>query len=105
MKDSNALPNTSQLSEAKRALLEKYLRADTPQPVKADRAGIVTPIQGCESIEKRSTSIVDGSYEDAALLTDANSRSPLIAVQREGSRRPFFYMHVHWEGGAFYCFT
>ncbi len=102
MKDSNALPDTSQLSEAKRALFEKYLRGDIPQPVQADRAVTATPTQGHESIETCST---DGSYEHAVPLTGTDSRSPLVAVQREGSRRPFFYMHVHWEGGAFYCFT
>src|SRR5438132_12193046 len=32
-------------------------------------------------------------------------RTSLVAVQPSGSRRPFFYLHVHWQGGAFYCFT
>ena len=32
-------------------------------------------------------------------------RVSLIPVQKNGSRRPFFYMHVHWIGGAFYSFT
>lgn len=32
-------------------------------------------------------------------------RVSLIPVQKHGSRRPFFYMHVHWIGGAFYSFT
>jgi hypothetical protein len=105
MKDSNALPDTSQLSEAKRALLEKYLRGDIPQLAQADRAVNATPTRGSESIETPSASTADGSYEHAVPLTGTDSRSPLVAVQREGSRRPFFYMHVHWEGGAFYCFT
>lgn len=32
-------------------------------------------------------------------------RVSLIPIQKNGSRRPFFYMHVHWIGGAFYSFT
>jgi pimeloyl-ACP methyl ester carboxylesterase len=30
---------------------------------------------------------------------------PVVAVQRGGSRRPLFYIHIHTEGGAFYCFN
>jgi len=32
------------------------------------------------------------------------SRAPLLAVQASGSRRPFFFLHGDWTGGAFYCF-
>jgi len=31
-------------------------------------------------------------------------RTPLVAVQAGGSRRPFFYLHGAWESDAFYCF-
>lgn len=39
------------------------------------------------------------------LLSQIDARSSLISVQASGSRRPFFYVHVHWDTGAFYCFT
>ena len=32
-------------------------------------------------------------------------RCKLIRVQNEGPRRPFFFLHGDWTGGAFYCFT
>ena len=35
----------------------------------------------------------------------AIDRTPVVAIQPTGSRRPFFYLHVHWQGGAFYCFN
>ena len=31
-----------------------------------------------------------------------DSRAPLVAVQAGGSRRPFFYLHGEWRGGALY---
>jgi amino acid adenylation domain-containing protein len=34
------------------------------------------------------------------------SRTPMIALQTGGQhRRPFFFLHGDWTGGAFYCFT
>src|SRR5450755_813659 len=44
----------------------------------------------------------------AATLTkdiDQTSRTSVIAVQASGSRRPFFFLHGDWTGGAFYCFA
>jgi thioesterase domain-containing protein/acyl carrier protein len=35
---------------------------------------------------------------------EMHSRAPLLAVQASGSRRPFFFLHGDWTGGAFYCF-
>jgi len=29
----------------------------------------------------------------------------VLPVQAEGSRRPFFFLHGDWTGGAFYCFA
>src|SRR6266516_3467410 len=34
--------------------------------------------------------------------TKTDSRAPLVAVQAGGSRRPFFYLHGEWRGGALY---
>ena len=32
----------------------------------------------------------------------SDSLAPLVAVQASGSRRPFFFLHGEWMGGAFY---
>ena len=32
------------------------------------------------------------------------SRIPVVAVQADGSRRPFFFLHGDFNGGPFYCF-
>ena len=31
------------------------------------------------------------------------SRTPLVAVQAGGTKRPFFFLHGDWAGGGFYC--
>jgi amino acid adenylation domain-containing protein len=35
---------------------------------------------------------------------ERNTRTPIVAIQAHGSRRPFFYLHGAWNSGAFYCF-
>jgi len=75
------MSDTTELSEAKRALLEKYLRGDIPQ---AARTANVS--SQCKKAE------VDGL------------RGRAVAVQTDGSRQPFFYLHGDWRGKAFYCF-
>ncbi|GAC1398979.1 MAG: hypothetical protein NVSMB49_08130 [Ktedonobacteraceae bacterium] len=32
-----------------------------------------------------------------------DQRSPFVAIQTSGSKRPFFFLHGDYEGGAFYC--
>ena len=32
-------------------------------------------------------------------------KARVLPVQAEGSRRPFFFLHGDWTGGAFYCFA
>jgi amino acid adenylation domain-containing protein len=34
--------------------------------------------------------------------TRIDGRAPLVVVQEEGSRRPFFYLHGEWKGGGLY---
>jgi amino acid adenylation domain-containing protein len=34
--------------------------------------------------------------------TQDGTRTPLLPVQTGGSKRPFFFLHGQWEGGAFY---
>ncbi|BCL81641.1 hypothetical protein ccbrp13_41060 [Ktedonobacteria bacterium brp13] len=36
--------------------------------------------------------------------TQAGPRSPLIPVQTAGAKKPFFFLHGDWTGGAYYCF-
>jgi hypothetical protein len=72
------------LSEAKQALLEKYLR------------GVVGSASATKTVGKLPETPPPASPEEA--------RTPLVAVQTQGKKRPFFYLHVHWQGGAFYSF-
>src|SRR5579859_8152361 len=81
------MPDAPELSEVKRALLEKYLRGEVPQ--------VVTT----------ASTIPQRSQESPAPSSHTDSRTPVVAVQTAGSKRPFFYLHVHWQGGAFYSFT
>ena len=76
------MPDTPELSEARRALLEKLLRGDLPQ-----------------------TAMAVGTQRKPAPPFQKSSRTPIAAIQSSGSKRPFFFMHVHWIGGAFYCFN
>ena len=34
---------------------------------------------------------------------NVSSRTPLVAVQVAGAKRPFFFLHGDWAGGGFYC--
>ena len=81
------MPDSPGLSEARRALLEKYLRGE-----------LLERANSPSNITRRT----QGNSE-AASLTDP--RVALIPVQPGLARPPFFYMHVHWIGGAFYSFT
>jgi amino acid adenylation domain-containing protein len=36
---------------------------------------------------------------------EGSGKARVVPVQAEGSRRPFFFMHGDWTGGAFYCFA
>lgn len=73
--------NTPQLSETKRALLEKYIRGDLPPTVLAASA-----------------------QTQQAEADVAGPRASLMPVQTGGSRRPFFFLHGEPAGGPFYCF-
>src|SRR5947209_4061127 len=81
MKGSNVLPDTRELLEARRALLEKYMHGDLPQAPTA--AGAIT------------------RHSEAKV---ASPRERVVAVQTGGSKRPFFFLHGQFEGNAFFCF-
>ena len=36
---------------------------------------------------------------------ERQGKARVLPVQAEGSRRPFFFMHGDWTGGAFFCFA
>ena len=69
----------TELSAAKHALLEQMLRNEAP---------------------KRRPSVPAQPSAEAS-----DTRTPVVALQPSGRQRPFFYLHVHWQGGAFYCFN
>jgi len=75
------MPDTTRLSEARRALLEKHLR------------GELLP----------TTKTVDDTTRCVAAKV-ASPRACMVAVQTGGTRRPFFFLHGDYKGGAFYCF-
>jgi thioesterase domain-containing protein len=82
------MPDNIETSEARRALLEKYLRGERPQSTKAS-ALPQRALDSPASLEKEQT----------------NLRTPVTALQIGTSRRPFFFLHGHFEGDAFYCFA
>jgi Thioesterase domain len=83
------MPETPELSEARRALLEKYLRGEIqPEPTR----------QESRPAQETAAPAPDTSAGEGLLV-------PVVPIRSTGSKRPFFYSHVHVDGGAFYCFT
>jgi Thioesterase domain len=78
------MPDTPEISEARQALLAKYLRGEMPKNTTTAGA----PVR----------------YSPKSAAPDTDSKVSLVAIQANGTRRPFFYAHVHVTGGAFYCF-
>lgn len=81
MKGNDVMSDAPQLSEAKRSLLEKYLRGDLPQ--KAAAAHVIT------------------QHAEAEV---ADQRERVVPVQIDGSKRPFFFLHGQWKDGGFFCY-
>lgn len=78
--------DTVNLTDARHALVEKYLRGELELPQTTPSASAdVPPTQGRPVLPQ-------------------DSRVSLIPIQTAGAKRPFFYVHVHWIGGAFYAF-
>jgi thioesterase domain-containing protein len=80
-KVSDEMSNTSDMSEARRALLEKYLLGDLPQTALATNTG---------------------TRQAEAKVTDQRER--VVPIQVAGSKRPFFYLHGDWTDKAFFCY-
>jgi thioesterase domain-containing protein len=75
------MSDTSDMLEARRALLEKYLRGDLPQTALATNTGAQHPEAGV-----------------------ADQRECAVPIQVGGSKRPFFYLHGDWTDRAFFCY-
>ncbi|MDQ2741198.1 MAG: hypothetical protein M3Z66_02715, partial [Chloroflexota bacterium] len=80
------MTTTPELSDAKRTLLEKYLKGDIDPMVLAPAA---------------QTSVVQPVSVDAP----SEVRVEIVPIQPAGSQPPLFYLHVHFIGGAFYAFA
>ena len=74
--------DTSQLSEAKRILVEKYLRGDLTQ----------------------TAMDISVNTRNAEAELDSPRERVVMIQPGEGSKRPFFFLHGHWKGTAFFCF-
>ncbi len=77
MKGSNEVTDIPELSEVRRALLEKYLDEKRSQSANTD----------------------DNTREEVTTLPDG-----IVALQPHGYKQPFFFLHGQWNGNAFYCF-
>jgi hypothetical protein len=74
-------------SASRRILLERYLRGELPKAAKV----------------KEQTG--QGRVASVQAPPGPDSLAPIVTIQASGNRTPFFFPHVHWQGGATYCFT
>jgi thioesterase domain-containing protein len=81
MKGSDSMPDAPERSEVRRVLLEKYLRGDRLQV-----AGTTSDI----------TQGIRAKVDSA--------RESVVAIQKDGTKRPFFFLHGDWIRGAYWCF-
>lgn len=87
------MSDVSELSAAKRALLEKYLRGEvSPQAVAA--------VSSATTQTKAVTTQPDVDAKTAI----GEQRESVSVVQKGGNKRPFFFLHGQWEGNSFFCF-
>lgn len=76
------LSNAAEHTDVKRALIEKYLRDKRAQ---------------CTE----DTQTVSESTQQAG---HADARARVTPIQKSGSKQPFFFLHGHWLGTAYYCY-
>jgi thioesterase domain-containing protein len=74
----------TELSTAKRALLEKVLGNQAPT---------------------RALRSLMGPAEESSERASSESGRVTVSTVQSGTKTPLFYLHVHWQGGAFYCFN
>ena len=96
------MPEKPELSDARRALLEKYLRGEI-SPAEIARGAAQS---NGKSTPASSPTPTNPSTPIPTPVENTDSlRVPVVAIRTGGSKRPLFYSHVHVDGGAFYCFT
>ncbi|MBV9229055.1 MAG: hypothetical protein JOZ18_07055 [Chloroflexi bacterium] len=76
------MPDAVEHSDVRRALIEKYLQKKRLQPTK-DAGTVSERLQKTENVEPRAR---------------------VTPIQAGGAKRPFFFLHGHWLGTAFYCY-
>lgn len=86
MKGYNSMSNTIEPSEARRALLEKYLRGELSKKDTKNKVDVEDVISQPIQTE----------------VSDARERA--VAIQTNGTKHPFFYLHGDWNGKIFYCY-
>jgi thioesterase domain-containing protein len=78
------MADARELSKARRALLEKYLRGESPH------------------LTDNIVNVVDSAQE--VRTEEPTEHESMVAIQTAGSRRPFFFLHGDWVSGASWCF-
>lgn len=68
---------------------------------------LLTTLFANPTIEQLATAILQEETASQVILGPAESqaRAPVVTVQTNQARRPFFYLHGNWDGPSFYCFT
>ncbi|MGH2510094.1 MAG: thioesterase domain-containing protein, partial [Ktedonobacteraceae bacterium] len=68
---------------------------------------LLTTLFARPTIEQLATAILQDEATTPTVLAPAESstRAPVVTVQTNPARRPFFYLHGNWDGPSFYCFT
>ena len=82
------MPETSELSEAKRALLEKYLKGN---------------LQSTTTTTDTNPTIDTGAQD--IKTEDSYERARVVQVQGGSSKQPFFFLHGSWKGTPFFCIS
>jgi thioesterase domain-containing protein len=75
------MSDIQEITDARRTLLERYLRGELPQANKPASFTTLPP-----------------------QVEASNVRERVIPVQVNSKKRPFFYLHGNWTGNAFFCF-
>ena len=75
------MPDNPELSDAKRALLEKYLRGELPRAARTI------------------------TQDPAPIIGEVRTNPSVLTIQAGGTRRPFFFLHGQWEEElSFHCY-
>jgi len=81
------MPDTSDMMEVRRALLEKYLRGELPKTPLPTRVDTLRPEE-----------------EGRGKPTPLQRREHVVPIQTGGSKRPLFFLHGDWTDKAFFCY-